>query len=124
MSESVQVPGNGLQVNAGPVTVAANGSVVVQVLLTIAICASVVYSVFTIHQQSTMITMQHNAIMVALSNVATSNENLFLSSMLPDGRKKDLPTYIQDKARDIVERRAASITNDRPNTQPPAPAFP
>ncbi len=117
MSDNVQMPGNGLQVNAGPVTVAASGGIVVQLLLAIAVVAAVIYSVYTVNERSaaqqTMMTMQHNAIMAALVAVTTSNENLFLSSMLPDARKKDLPEYVQNKARAIVERRAEKITDER-----------
>ena len=124
MSENPQIPPNGLQVNAGPVTVAANGSTTVQVLLSACIVAASMYVVYTNNQRSdqmeAMFTMQHNAIMVGVNGmvtsmnaIATSNENLFLSNMLPDGRKKDLPSYIQDKARAIVEQRAETITDKR-----------
>ncbi len=109
-SNNIQVPGNGLQVNAGPVTMAASGSITVQVLLACLLFAGSMYVVWTQAQQATMLTMQHNAIMVAIGNLTQANENLFLSTMLPNERKKDLPNYIQDKARAIVERKAEGIT--------------
>ncbi len=123
-SNNIQVPGNGLQVNAGPVTVAASGSMAVQVLLACMVFAGSMYVVWTqnnislaqsqqITQQAQMLTMQHNGIMAAITQLSTAQENLFLSTMLPNERKKDLPGYIQDKARALVERKAESITEKR-----------
>ena len=120
MSENIQMPGNGLQVNAGPVTVAASGGLTINVLLTILIVASSAYVVWTVNQQTILLTQQHdvhqaqmaaNAAMVV--SLTRANENVFLSTMLPDARKKDLPNYIQDRAREIVESRAANITQER-----------
>lgn len=120
MSENIQMPGNGLQVNAGPVTVAASGGLTVNVLLALFIVASSAYVVWTTNQQTIIFTQQHDALMVNVSAITASlnamtqsNENLFLSTMLPNERKKDLPSYIQDKARAIVERRAETITDNR-----------
>lgn len=120
MSENIQMPGNGLQVNAGPVTVAASGGLTVNVLLAFFIVASSAYAVWTTNQQTIIFTQQHDALMVNVSAITASlnamtqsNENLFLSTMLPNERKKDLPSYIQDKARAIVERRAETITDNR-----------
>jgi hypothetical protein len=124
MSDNVQVPGNGLQVNAGPVTVAASGSTTVQVLLAFAIVAACMYVVYTNDNRSrdmlAMLTAQHNGIMGNLNSLREANENLFLSTMLPDARKKDLPAYIQDRARTLVERRAENITEKKAPPQEPA----
>jgi hypothetical protein len=124
MSDNVQVPGNGLQVNAGPVTVAASGSTTVQVILSFAIVAACMYVVYTNDSRSremlVMLTAQHNGIMGSLNSLREANENLFLSTMLPDSRKKDLPAYIQDRARTLVERRAENITEKKPQPQEPA----
>lgn len=113
MSEQPQAPGSGLQVNAGPVMVEARGSTAVNVLLIIFTVLAALYVVQTTNQQTAMLTAQHNAIMASIAALTQANENLFLSTMLPDGRKKDLPSYIQDRARDIVERKAEKITDDR-----------
>ena len=126
MSDNVQVPGNGLQVNAGPVTVAASGSTTVQVLLAFFIIAACMYVVYTNDKRSgemlAMLTAQHNGIMGSLASLREANENLFLSTMLPNERKKDLPDYIQDKARALVERRAESIT-EKPTRSSEEPPF-
>lgn len=111
--EQPLVQRNGLQVNAGPVTVAATGNTTVNVLLIIFTILASMYVVWTTNQQTTMLTAQHNAIIASITALTQANENLFLSTMLPDGRKKDLPGYIQDRARDIVERKAEKITDDR-----------
>ncbi len=120
MSE-IQVPnGNGLQVNAGPVTMSASGNTTIMVVLSCMLFAGSMYVVWTQAQMAAMLTMQHNAIMVAIGNLTTANENLFLSTMLPNERKKDLPGYIQDKARQMVERKAERIT-EKASQQGPAP---
>lgn len=120
MADNIQLPGNGLQVNAGPVTVAASGGLAVNVLLAILIVGASFYVVWTVNQQTILLTQQHdvhqsqmaaNAALVA--NLTRANENVFLSTMLPDSRKKDLPNYIQDRVREIVENRAANITQER-----------
>lgn len=113
-SNNLQVPSNGLQVNAGPVTVAASGSMTVQVLLAFFVICACMYVVYTNEKRSgeqlAMLTIQHNAIMVNISALRESSDNMFLSSMLPNERKKDLPAYIQDRARALVERKAERIT--------------
>ena len=116
-SQNIQVPGNGLQVNAGPVTVAASGSMTVQVILAFFVICACMYVVYTNDKRTgemlAMLTAQHNGIMVNLTALRDANENLFLSTMLPDARKKDLPAYIQDRARKLVERRAENITESK-----------
>lgn len=120
MPDNIQLPGNGLQVNAGPVTVAASGGMTVQVLLSMLIIGSSFFVIWTTNQQTMLMTEQHNALQTTLAsnaalvaNLTRANENVFLSTMLPNERKKELPGYIQDRAREIVENRAANITQER-----------
>lgn len=124
-SNNLQVPSNGLQVNAGPVTVAASGSVAVQVILAFFVICSCMYVVYTNDKRSgeqlAMLTIQHNAIMVNISALRESSDNMFLSSMLPNERKKDLPAYIQDRARALVERKAERITEKQGPAQAEQP---
>jgi len=112
--------GNGLQFDAGPTHLKATGGTVVNVLLTCLIVGASFYVVWTTNQQTILLTQQHDAIQSQLSgnaalvvNLTRANENVFLSTMLPNERKKELPVYIQDRARDIVESRAAGITQER-----------
>lgn len=106
------------EASAGSAAFRAAGHTVVNVLLAIAIVGTSFYGVWTINQQTLMIHQEHYAIMLNLGQLTRANENVFLSSMLPDNRKKDLPPYIQDRAREIVESRAASITNNIPKGTP------
>lgn len=109
---------NSFEAQAGPATFKAAGQTTINVLLAIAIIGVSFYGIWTTQQQTLMIHQEHYAIMLNLGQLTRANENVFLSSMLPDNRKKDLPPYIQDRAREIVESRAASITNNIPKGTP------
>lgn len=117
------MPGNdGFQMNAGAVSASATGAVVVNVLLAIMIIIASIFVVYTTNQQTILLTQQHDALQTQLAsnaalvvNLTRANENVFLSTMLPNERKKELPSYIQDRAREIVERRAENITETREN---------
>ena len=111
-------PTGSFEASAGPAAFRAAGPTVVNVLLAIAIVGASFYGVWTINQQTLMIHQEHYAIMLNLGQLTRANENVFLSTMLPDNRKKDLPPYIQDRVREIVESRAASITNNIPKGTP------
>lgn len=111
---------NGFQMHAGAVSASATGAVVVNVLLAILIIIASIFVVYTTNQQTILLTQQHDALQTQLAsnaalvvNLTRANENVFLSTMLPNERKKELPVYIQDKAREIVERRAENITETR-----------
>lgn len=112
--------GNGFEFSAGPAAVKATGSVVINVLLAILVIGAIGFSLYVGNQQNMLIHTDHMAMNQALKDVTKamndftkSNENLFLSTMLPNERKKDLPTYVQDRAREIVERKAQVITEER-----------
>ena len=112
--------GNGFQVDAGPTHIKASGNIAVNVLLAILVVGASFFGIWTTTQQTIILTQQHDAMINSLSENATvitsltrANENVFLSTMLPNDRKKELPSYIQDRAREIVEKRAEVITNER-----------
>mgnify|MGYP000025145463 CR=1 FL=1 len=100
------------EAHAGPAGLKASGHTAINVLLAIAIVSMSFYGIWTINQQSLMIHQEHYAIMLNLGQLTRANENVFLSTMLPNESKKDLPLYIQDRAREIVENRAATITGN------------
>ena len=106
------------EASAGPAAFKAAGHTVINILLTMAMVGMAFYGIWTTQQQTLMIHQEHYAIMLNLGQLTRANENVFLSTMLPDNRKKDLPPYIQDRVREIVESRAASITNNTPKGIP------
>lgn len=109
-----------IDVNAGPVNVKATGDSTVNILLTIAIVGATFYTIWTTNQQTILITAQHDAI-ISLVNEnarmmnqwARANDNVFLSTLLPNEKKKDIPPYLQERVREIVEKRADVMTNER-----------
>lgn len=115
--------GDGIELNAGAARVRAYGETTIQVLLTIAVIAAIFYMVVITNQQTMIIQAEHAAHLVSLKqdhreitatlrDLTAANENVFLSSMLPNERKRELPAYIQDKARAIVEKRAENLTEN------------
>lgn len=115
------VRGNGFELDAGPAHMRATGSTVVQVLLAILVIGASFYGVFTTNQQTIAIqaehaqhlaylSQEHRALRDSLDDLARINENVFLASILTAEQKKDLPPYLKDRARDIVENRAKGIT--------------
>ncbi len=103
---------NSFEAQAGPAAFKATGHTVINVLLTIAIVSTSFYGIWTTNQQTLMIHQEHYAIMLNLGQLARANENVFLSAMLPNESKKDLPAYIKDRAQEIVKNRAATITGN------------
>lgn len=99
------------EAQAGPATFKATGSTVINVLLAIAIIAMSFYGVWTINQQTMMIHQEHYAIMLNLGQLSRVSENVFLSNVLPNEDKKDFPSYLKDRAREIIENRAAALTD-------------
>ena len=109
-----------IDVNAWPVNVKATGDSTVNILLTIAIVGATFYAIWTTNQQTILITAQHDAIINLVnenarmvSQWARANDNVFLSSLLPNEKKKDIPPYLQERVREIVEKRADVMTNER-----------
>lgn len=100
------------EAHAGPATFKAAGQTTINVLLAIAIIGVSFYGVWSINQQTLMIHQEHYAIMLNLGQLTRANENVFLSTMLPNESKKDLPSYIKDRAQEIVKNRAATITGN------------
>jgi hypothetical protein len=105
--------GNGFEFQAGPASAKATGATTVNVLLAMLVIGAVFYSLYATNQQSLLIHQDHKHMNQALIDLTHANETLFLSTMLPNERKKDLRGYVQDRAREIVERRAQEITQDR-----------
>lgn len=103
---------NSFEAQAGPATFKAAGQTTINVLLAIAIIGVSFYGVWSINQQTLMIHQEHYAIMLNLGQLTRANENVFLSTMLPNEIKKDLPSYIKDRAQEIVKNRAATITGN------------
>lgn len=109
-----------IDVNAGPVNVKATGDSTVNILLTIAIVGATFYAIWTTNQQTILITAQHDAIINLvnenarmMNQWARANDNVFLSTLLPNEKKKDIPPYLQERVREIVEKRADVMTNER-----------
>ncbi len=113
--------GNGFELEAGPAHVRASGATVVQTLLAVFIILASFYVVFVTSQQTMVIqaehaqhlaylSQEHRALRESLDDLSRINENVFLASILTAEQKKDLPPYLKDRARDIVENRARGIT--------------
>lgn len=109
-----------IDVNAGPVNVKATGDSTVNILLTIAIVGATFYAIWTTNQQTILITAQHDAIINLvnenarmMNQWARANDNVFLSTLLPNEKKKDIPPCLQERVREIVEKRADVMTNER-----------
>ena len=79
------------EASAGPAAFKAAGHTVINILLTMAIVGMAFYGIWTTQQQTLMIHQEHYAIMLNLGQLTRANENVFLSSMLPDNRKKAVP---------------------------------
>lgn len=105
--------GNGFELAAGPATLKATGGVVINVLLALLLVGASFYGVWTINQQTLLVQAEHRAILASVADLRTASENVFLSSVLSNEQKRDLPRYVQDRAKEIVERRAQNITEDR-----------
>ena len=99
------------EAHAGPATFKAAGQTTINVLLAIAIIGVSFYGVWSINQQTLMIHQEHYAIMLNLGQLTRANENVFLSTMLPNEIKRP-PSYIKDRAQEIVKNRAATITGN------------
>jgi hypothetical protein len=108
--------GGSVEAQAGPASFRASGHTVINVLLAIAIVSMSFYGIWTTNQQSLMIHQEHYAIMLNLGQLTRANENVFLSTMLPNERKKDVPPFIQDRAQEIITNRAATITGNTPTS--------
>lgn len=113
--------GNGFELNAGPATLKATGGVVVNVLLLI---GASFYGVWATTQQTILIQsehashllslrQEHNAMSATLEELARANQDVFLSTILTPEQKKDLPQYLQQRAKAIVERKAQTVTENR-----------
>lgn len=116
----VQGGGGNFRFSVGPASASATGTTVVNVLLAILIIGTMWSVIYVLNQQTILLTSQHEYIrsQIAINaslinNLTRVNENVFLSAMLPNEKKKELPSYIQDRAREIVERRAENITDNR-----------
>ncbi len=110
----------GFEFDAGPTHMKASGGTTVNVILAIAIVAAAFYAIWTTNQQTILLSAQHDAIINLVNDNAKlvitltrANENVFLSTMPPNEQKKDVPLYIQERVKEIVESRAENITNDR-----------
>lgn len=109
-----------LEFNAGPTHMKASGGTTVNVILAVSIVGATFYAIWTTNQQTILLSAQHDAIINLVNDnsklviaLTRANDNVFLSTMLPNERKKELPDYIQDRVREIVESRAENITNER-----------
>lgn len=116
--------GNGFELNAGPATLKATGGAVINVLLALLLVGASFYGVWMTQQQTIIIQhehaqhlvslrQEHNAMSAALSDLTRTSENVFLSSVLSNEEKRALPAYIKDRAKEIVERRAQTVTENR-----------
>lgn len=116
--------GNGFELNAGPATLKATGGVVVNVLLALLLIGASFYGVWATTQQTMLIQsehashllalrQEHNAMSATLEELARANQDVFLSTILTPEQKKDLPQFVQQRAKAIVERKAATVTENR-----------
>lgn len=116
--------GNGFEAHAGPAWVKASGSTVINVLLAILLLTATFYMIYTINQQTIMIQNDHSLMQNSMNSYMTQrsqehmtmisefidlkNENrkMFLSSILTNKQKEALSPEIQEKAKQIIERKA------------------
>lgn len=116
--------GNGFELNAGPATLKATGGVVINVLLALLLIGASFYGVWMTNQQTMLIQaehaqhlislrQEHNAVSLALADLTRTSENVFLSSVLSNEEKRGLPMYIKERAKELVERRAQTVTESR-----------
>ena len=59
--------------------------------------------------------------MLNLGQLTRANESVFLSTILPNESKTNLPPYLKDRAREIVENRAVTITGNTPGATQKGP---
>jgi len=116
--------GNGFELNAGPATLKATGGVVINVLLALLLIGASFYGAWMTNQQTMLIQaehaqhlialrQEHNAMSAALADLTRTSENVFLSSVLSNEEKRGLPLYIKERAKELVERRAQTVTESR-----------
>ncbi len=116
--------GNGFELQAGPATLKASGSTVIPVLLALLVIGVSFYGVFTTNQQTmqiqtehaqhlAVISTEHRQMTEMLRDLTQANELVFLSTILSPEQKKDLPEYLKLRVKQIVERKAETITESR-----------
>jgi hypothetical protein len=105
--------GNGFEIQAGPAQVRATGSTVINVLLAILIIASSGFVIYVTNQQTMMIQSEHRGMLEMIADLKSANENVFLSTILTPEQKQNLPSFVKEKARSLVERKATETVIDK-----------
>jgi hypothetical protein len=114
----------GFKINAGPIQIDASGATVINVLLAGSLLCATAYMIYTTHQQTVILQQDHSnqqqmmngymgvrasehmTLLSEIVELKNENRKMFLSSILTDHQKKQLSTTIQEKAKEIVEKKA------------------